>query len=67
MRFRKTLTQRLKNVPLFPVIPILPIAIVVSDAVFAVLNFRRLKRLETRIARPAPAGIRSARVAGARA
>jgi hypothetical protein len=50
MRVRK-LIQRLRGVPLFPVIPLLPIGIVVSDAVLAVLNFRRLKRLETSVAR----------------
>jgi hypothetical protein len=55
----RKLIRRLRGVPLFPVIPILPIAIVVSDAVFAVLNFRRLKRLEGRIVRP----IHSERVA----
>jgi hypothetical protein len=63
MRIRK-LIQRLRgNVPLFPVIPLVPLAIVVSDAVFAVLNFRRLKRLEARIARPIQSGGRTARAA----
>ena len=72
MRARK-LIQRLKNVPLFPVIPLLPIGIVVSEIVFAVMNFRRLKRLETRIVRergrgrPVHANSRSARVAAASA
>jgi len=63
MRIHK-LIQRLRgNVPLFPVIPLVPLAIVVSDAVFAVLNFRRLKRLEARIARPIQSGVRTARAA----
>jgi hypothetical protein len=74
MRARK-LIQRLKNVPLFPVIPLLPIGLVVSEIVFAVMNFRRLKRLETRIVRergrgrgrPVHANSRSARVAAASA
>ena len=61
MRVRK-LIQRLRgNVPLFPAIPLVPIAIVVSDAVFAILNFRRLKRLEARMNRPIHAGVRQAR------
>jgi hypothetical protein len=52
MLFRKqTLAHRLRNVPLFPIIPVLPIALVVSDAVFGILNFRRLKRLETKVVR----------------
>jgi hypothetical protein len=59
MRVKK-LIQRLRNVPLFPVIPLVPIGIVVTDAVLAVLNFRRLKRLETRVARPI-AGVRPAK------
>jgi hypothetical protein len=67
MRVRK-LIQRLRgNVPLFPAIPLVPIAIVVSDAVFAVLNFRRLKRLEARINRPILANGRAAKVARAHA
>jgi hypothetical protein len=62
MLFRKqTLIHRLRNVPLFPVIPVLPIALVVSDAVFAILNFRRLKRLETKVARPSLSGARRVR------
>ena len=56
MRVRK-LIQRLKNVPLFPVIPLVPIGIVVSDVVLAILNFGRLKRLETRAGRPARVGV----------
>ena len=61
MRIRK-LIQRLRgNVPLFPVIPLVPLAIVVSEAVFAVLNFRRLKRLEGRMVRPIQSNGRSAR------
>lgn len=67
MRIRK-LIQRLRgNVPLFPVIPIVPIAIVLSNAVFAVLNFRGLKRLEARVNRPMQANGRAARVAKAHA
>jgi hypothetical protein len=61
MLFRKqTLIHRLRNVPLFPIIPVLPIALVVSDAVFGILNFRRLKRLETKV-RPSLAGARRVR------
>ena len=66
MRLRK-LIQRLKNVPLFPVLPLVPIGIVVSDVVLAVINFRRLKRLETRVGRPLHANSRPARAAAARA
>ena len=66
MRLRK-LIQRLKNVPLFPVIPLVPIGIVVSDVVLGVMNFRRLKRLETRVGRPLHSNSRPARAAAARA
>ena len=66
MQLRK-LIKRLKNVPLFPVIPLVPIGIVVSDVVLAVMNFRRLKRLETRVGRPLHSNSRPARVAAARA
>ena len=66
MRLRK-LIQRLKNVPLFPVIPLVPIGIVVSDVVLGVMNFRRLKRLETRAGRPLHSNSRPARAAAARA
>ena len=66
MRVKK-LIQRLKNVPLFPVIPLVPIAIVVSDVVLAVFNFRRLKRLEMRVGRPLHSNSRPAKVAAARA
>jgi hypothetical protein len=66
MRLRK-LIQRLKNVPLFPVIPLVPIGIVVSDVVLAIMNYRRLKRLETRIARPLHSNSRPAKVAAAHA
>ena len=67
MRIPK-LFHRVKNVPLFPVIPLIPLALVVSDAVLAILNFKRLKRLETRVGRPTHANGRAARVAvGARA
>ena len=68
MRVRK-LIQRLRSVPLFPVIPLVPIGIVVTDAVLAVLNFRRLRRLEAKVGRGAAvhANSRSARVAAARA
>ena len=62
MRVRK-LIQRLRGVPAFPVIPIVPIAIVVSDAVLAILNFRRLKRLETRVGRTIHSNGRAAKVA----
>jgi hypothetical protein len=63
MRIRK-LIQRLRgNVPLFPMIPIVPIAIVLSNAVFAVLNFRGLKRLEARVNRPIRSNSRAARAA----
>jgi hypothetical protein len=34
------------------VIPILPIAIVVSDTILTIVNFRRLKQLEARMVRP---------------
>ena len=64
MRMKK-LIQRLKNVPLFPVIPLVPIAVVVSDVVLAVFNFRRLKRLEMRVGRPLHSNSRPARVARA--
>ena len=66
MRVRK-LIQRLKNVPLFPVIPLVPIGMVVSDIVLAIMNFRRLKRLETRVGRPVHSNSRPARAAAARA
>ena len=46
------LMHRMRKGPLFPVIPIVPVGIVVSNIVFGVLNFRRLRRLETRIERP---------------
>lgn len=62
------LFHRVKNLPFFPAIPLIPLAIVLSDAVLGVLTFKRLKRLETRVARPTHANGRSARVAvGARA
>jgi hypothetical protein len=61
----RKLIKRLRNVPLFPVIPLVPIGIVVSDIVFSILNFRRLKRLEARAVRPLNG--RPARVAAARA
>ena len=54
MRIRKFIQRLRGNVPMFPVIPIVPIAIVVSNAVIAVLNFRGLKKLEARIERPKP-------------
>ena len=66
MRVRK-LIQRLKNVPLFPVIPLVPIGIIVSDVVLAIMNFRRLKRLETRVGRPLHSNSSPPRVAVARA
>ncbi len=66
MRVRK-LIQRLRGVPLFPVIPLVPIGIVVSDVVLAVMNFRRLKRLETRVGRPLNSNSGPARAAAARA
>jgi hypothetical protein len=56
MRVRK-LIQRLKGAPL------VPIGIVVSNVVFAVMNFRRLKRLETRMVRPVQTNSRPARAA----
>ena len=62
MQVRK-LIQRLKNVPLFPVIPLVPIGIIVSDVVLAIMNFRRLKRLEARVGRPLHTNSRPARVA----
>lgn len=69
MPIRKLIKRLRGNVPLFPVIPIVPIAIVVSNVVIAVLNFRGLKRLEARIERPRPirANGRAARVARASA
>ena len=60
------LFHRIKNLPLFPVIPLVPIAIVVGDAVFGILNFRRLKRLETRVSRPS-AALKNHHARGARA
>ena len=64
MQLRK-LIKRLKNVPLFPVIPLVPIGIIVSDVVLAIMNFRRLKRLETRVGRQLHSNSRPARVARA--
>ena len=56
------LIQRLQGKPrLFPMIPIVPIAIVLSNAVFAVLNFRGLKRLEARVDRPIRSNGRAAK------
>ena len=48
MRARR-LIQPIKKVPLL--LPLVPIGMILSDAVLTILNFRRLKRLETRIAR----------------
>ena len=61
------LIPRLRGKPRFPIISLIPIALVVSDAVLAVLNQRRLKRLEARIARPIKAGLRAAKAEAARA
>lgn len=67
MRIPK-LIQRLRGKPSgFSIIRLLPIALVLSDAVFAVLNQRRLRRLEARINRPIRAGVRAAKAAAARA
>ena len=65
MPIRKLIKRLRGNVPMFPVIPIVPIALVLSNAVIAVLNFRGLKRLEARVDRPIRANGRSARVARA--
>ena len=45
----RTLIKPIKNVPLL--LPLLPIGMILSDAVLTVLNFRRLKRLETKVSR----------------
>lgn len=59
MRIPK-LIQRLRGKPrVSPVIRLVPIALALSEAVFAVLNHRRLKRLEARIARPRAAAARA--------
>ena len=58
---------RLRGKPRFSIIPLVPIALVLSDVVFAVLNRRRLKRLEARVARPIKAGVRAAKAEAARA
>lgn len=50
MRIGKLMHRMRKNVPFFPMIPIIP-ALVVSDAVLTILNFRRLKKLDTKVAR----------------
>ena len=65
MKIRKLIHRLRGNVPMFPVIPIVPIALVLSNAVIAVLNFRGLKRLEARVKlnRPIQANGRAARVA----
>ena len=44
-----TLIKPVKKVPLL--VPLVPIGMIVSDAVLTILNFRRLKRLETKMAR----------------
>ena len=67
MKVRKMIQRLSGRTPLFPVIPILPMAIVLGEAVFAVLNFQRLKRLERRVARPIQSNGRAARVARAHA
>ncbi|HET8712459.1 MAG TPA: hypothetical protein VFM23_02120 [Gemmatimonadales bacterium] len=48
MRIGKMMHRIRKNVPLFPMIPIIP-ALVVSDAVLTILNFRRLRRLDNKV------------------
>ncbi|HET9385070.1 MAG TPA: hypothetical protein VFO67_07970 [Gemmatimonadales bacterium] len=59
MRIPK-LIQRLGRKPkAFSIVPLIPIALVVTDAVFAILNQRRLKRLEARVARPRAAAARA--------
>lgn len=58
MRIPK-LIQRLRGKSRFSPASVLPIALVVSEAVFAVLNYRRLQRLEARISRAKAAPVRA--------